>query len=128
MPRSYAEKYLQDIKRTFNYRLSWARRYVECSFGILSNKWRIFYLPIDVNAEFAIDIIKCCCLLHNFVYDHEGLKFEDMLTITGMEELEHDHNLCVNWSVNRYWDALANYFVFEHRQLSWKIESNLLLL
>lgn len=82
-------KYLQDIKRTFNYRLSRARRYVECSFGILSNKWKIFHQPIDVNVEFAIDITKCCCLLHNFVRDRDGFKFDDTLSITGMEDLDY---------------------------------------
>lgn len=119
--RPYAGKYLQDIKRTFNYRLSQARRYVECSFGILSNKWRIFHRPIDVNAEFAIDIVKCR-VLHNFVRDRDGFKFDDTLTITGMEDLEYDNNLYVNRSVNRYWDALANYFVSEHGQIPGKNE------
>lgn len=120
--RPYAGKYLQDIKRTFNYRLSRARRYVECSFGILSNKWRIFHRPIDVNVEFAIDIIKCCCVLHNFVRDRDGFKFDDTLTITGMEDLDYDNNLYVNRSVNRYRDALANYFVSEGGQIPWQNE------
>lgn len=101
------------IKRT-NYRLSQARRYVECSFGILCNKWRIYHRPIDVNVEFAINIVKCCCVLHHFVRDRDGFKFEDSLIIIGMEELEHDNNLYVNRSVKRYRDALANYFVSEH--------------
>ncbi|KAE9534113.1 hypothetical protein AGLY_008849 [Aphis glycines] len=120
--RPYAGKYLQDIKRTFNYRLSRARRYVECSFGILSNKWRIFHRPIDVNVEFAIDIVKCCCVLHNFVRDRDGFKFDDTLTITGMEDLDYDNNLYANRSVNRYRDALANYFVSEDGQISWQNE------
>ncbi|CAI6357997.1 unnamed protein product [Macrosiphum euphorbiae] len=120
--RPYAGKYLQDIKRTFNYRLSRARRYVECSFGILSNKWRIFHRPIDVNVEFAIDIVKCCCVLHNFVRDRDGFKFDDTLTITGMEDLDYDNNLYVNRSVNRYRDALANYFVSEDGQIPWQNE------
>lgn len=67
MLRQYAEKCLPVNKRIFNYRLSRARRYVECSFGILSNKWRIFHRPIDVDVELAIDIVKCCCILH-FVF------------------------------------------------------------
>lgn len=120
--RPYAEKYLQDFKRTFNYRLSRARRYVECSFGILSNKWRIFHRPIDVNVEFAIDIVKCCCVLNNFVHDRDGYKFEDTLTIIGMEDLEYDNNLYVNRSVNRYRDALANYFVSEHGKIPWQMK------
>ncbi|XP_026821718.1 protein ALP1-like [Rhopalosiphum maidis] len=49
MLRPYAGKCLPINKRIFNYRLSRARRYVECAFGILSNKWRIFHRAIDVD-------------------------------------------------------------------------------
>jgi len=72
--------------------------------------------------EFAIDIVKCCCVLHNFVRDRDGFKFDDTLTITGMEDLDYDNNLYANRSVNRYRDALANYFVSEDGQISWQNE------
>lgn len=46
--RPYAGTQLTVQKRVFNYRLSRARRYIECDFGILSNKWRIFHRPLNV--------------------------------------------------------------------------------
>jgi len=49
----YPNKMLTFLKRTYNYRLSRARRIVECTFGILANKWRIFQRPIDVKPDFS---------------------------------------------------------------------------
>lgn len=79
--RPYAGRNLTDKKRIFNYRLSRARRYIECSFGILANKWRIFHRPIDVRKEFAGAIIKTCCVLHNYVRERDGFKLEDTLHV-----------------------------------------------
>ncbi|KAK9688509.1 DDE superfamily endonuclease [Popillia japonica] len=44
-----------------------ARRYVECAFGILSNKWRILHRPLNVSKKLARDIVKACVILHNVV-------------------------------------------------------------
>lgn len=71
--RPYSGKHLSVKQRIFNYRLSRARRYVECTFGILANKWRIFHRHINVSYNFAIDIVKACCILHNFVINRDGL-------------------------------------------------------
>jgi hypothetical protein len=40
---------------------------LKCTFGILSNKWRIFHRPLNVSVEFAEDIVKACTVLHNFL-------------------------------------------------------------
>jgi hypothetical protein len=40
---------------------------VECTFGILANKWRIFHQAIDLEPDFRVSIIKVCCALHNYV-------------------------------------------------------------
>jgi hypothetical protein len=50
-------------KRVLNYRLFRARRYVECVFGILSNKWRIFQRPLNVSPDFTVDIVKACVVM-----------------------------------------------------------------
>lgn len=59
--RPYPSRNLSVTKRIFNYRLSRARRMVECSFGILVSKWRIFNRPLDTSLEFSDIIVKACC-------------------------------------------------------------------
>lgn len=56
--RPFGEKHLSTQKNVFNYRFSRARRFIECTFEIFSNKWRIFHRPLNVSEEFAEDIIK----------------------------------------------------------------------
>jgi hypothetical protein len=65
--RPYPNINLASLKLIYNYRLSTAQRIVECTFEILANKWRIFYRPIDVKPDFFDNIIKACCVLHNYV-------------------------------------------------------------
>ena len=60
---------------------------MECAFGILSNKWRIFQRPLNVSPEFAVDIVKACDVLHNFVRERDGYKFEDALNVTVLEDV-----------------------------------------
>ena len=63
-------------------------------FGILSNKWRIFQRPLNVSPDFAVDIVKACVVLHNFVREKDGYKFEDALTVTGLEDVRHGQSVC----------------------------------
>lgn len=56
--RPYSGRHLTFKKKIFNYRLSRARRYIECAFDILVNKLRIFHKPFNVNMDFAEEIIK----------------------------------------------------------------------
>jgi hypothetical protein len=45
---------------------------VEYAFGILSNKWRIFQPTPNGNPAFAVDIVKDCIFLYNFVGERDG--------------------------------------------------------
>ncbi|CAH4034421.1 unnamed protein product [Pieris brassicae] len=83
--RPYGGHNLSSNKKIFNYRLSRARRYIECTFGILSNKWRLFHRPMNVNIHLAMKIVRSCCILHNFVRSRDGYSYEDTLTVTGFE-------------------------------------------
>ena len=86
--RPYPSKNLSHEKRIYNYRHARARRVVECTFGILSNKWRVLHSVILVHPNFASIIVQCCCVLHNFVRKRDGFLFEDTLSceLQGVQE------------------------------------------
>jgi len=70
--KPFARKDLACAERVFNYRLSRARRCVECAFGILTAKWRLLKKVIETNVNKAERTVRCICLLHNVIIDLEG--------------------------------------------------------
>ncbi|KAK9686017.1 DDE superfamily endonuclease [Popillia japonica] len=78
--RPYTRQNLYISQRAFNYRLTRARRYVECTFGILANKSRVFHSTMLVSEDFAGDTTKAACVLYNFVRRRDGCNFDDSLT------------------------------------------------
>jgi hypothetical protein len=62
---------LDRSKAIFNYRLSRARRVVECAFGICASKWRILEKAIETKVDTGVEIVKCVSLLHNIIIDFE---------------------------------------------------------
>ena len=109
--RPYARKNLNYKKKIFNYRLTRARRFIECSFGIFSNKWRIFHRPLNVDLDLAKSIVKACCTLHNVVRVRDGYMFEDTLCVTGFEDIQE--NAPFGWAGSTVRDKFADYFIGE---------------
>lgn len=58
---------LSIVQEIFNYRISRARLTVECAFGRLVSRFRIFHRPIEVKLCTVDSIIKVCSVLHNFL-------------------------------------------------------------
>ncbi|XP_023935468.2 uncharacterized protein LOC112043965 [Bicyclus anynana] len=123
--RPYSGKHLSVKQRVFNYRLSRARRYVECTFGILANKWRIFHRPINVSYDFAIDIVKACCILHNFVINRDELDtpIEMIIDNSELQPLQQGLNVGSQVvSVNIIRNEYSDYFTSEVGALSWQLK------
>lgn len=87
--RPFGRRNLSIDRKIYNYRLTRARRMVECTFGIMANKWRILHRALDVNLKFCDAIIQACCILHNFVRQRDGVRFEDMLYECSLTEISH---------------------------------------
>ncbi|KAF0706544.1 protein ALP1-like, partial [Aphis craccivora] len=75
--------------------------------------------PIDVKVDFAVDIVKCCCVLHNFVRDRDGFSIDDTLIINGFEEFDIFDNSGTNRNTSLFRDALSYYFMSDEGKLQW---------
>lgn len=118
--RPYGGKSLSISKRVYNYRLSRARRFIECSFGIMTNKWRILHRPLNVSVDMAESILKAICILHNFVRTRDGYTFEDTLTVQGLVPLVATRYTVRSKQVTDIRDGFAEYFVSAEGELPWQ--------
>jgi len=71
--KPYSRRTLDRSKDIFNYRLSRARRVVECASGICASKWGILDKAIETKVDTGVEIVKCIVLLHNIILDVEDL-------------------------------------------------------
>lgn len=122
--KDYSGHNLSVKQRVFNYRLHRARRYVECAFGIMSNKWRIFHRSLNVSKEFSQNIVKACVVLHNIVRARDGYRGQDFLISAGSQVQNLPLNN-VTQSTNKSGmgvrTCFTNYFVSENGQLPWQL-------
>lgn len=112
--KPYSRQRLGIEERIFNYRLSRARRCVECAFGILVSKWRCLKTELQIDPDKVDIVVKCVCLLHNIIVDKEGLSSLDIPAMG----LEPKNNAPVSRRYNNYGrsandarETLKTYFV-----------------
>lgn len=58
-------------KRVFNYRLSRARRIIECAFGTLVRIFQVLASPMKTSLLVNIQVVNACVCLHNFLIIHD---------------------------------------------------------
>lgn len=129
--RPYSKRVLDNIKRIFNYRLSRGRKTIECTFGMMTEKFQVLSTAIRCRDENRInDIIKSVCVLHNYVRKRDGCQYtpqrlEQNVSITGSANptgftppLRAKINNCS--TANALRDYLANYFLTPMASLPWQ--------
>ncbi|XP_060844013.1 uncharacterized protein LOC132923991 [Rhopalosiphum padi] len=108
--RPFPGRGLNSTRQVFNYSLSRARRTVECAFGVLANKWRVLHTTILVEPDFCDDIIKACCVLHNFVRKRDGYNYDEETDVHNLENLT-TRGRNINRSGIDVRDNFADYFM-----------------
>lgn len=67
------------------------------------------------------DIVKVCCVLHNFVRDRDGYKIEDTLSVEGLFDLD-PYKQVPTKKANKLRDKFADYFLSEDGALPWQMD------
>ncbi|XP_057290960.1 putative nuclease HARBI1 [Hydractinia symbiolongicarpus] len=70
----------------FNNHLRRARNQIECAFGRLKARWRILNRCLDVELDFAMNIIYSCFVLHNYCEINKVDVHPDLLQVQMMNE------------------------------------------
>lgn len=115
--RPFPGRTATNTSRIFNYRLSRARKSVECAFGMLTETFMIFESPIRCRTpEVVNNIIKSACVLHNFVRSKEGIPYHTTNVGNGISQrptdlMPHDLTLGPNPSPLSLRKYLNNYFL-----------------
>ena len=76
LTKPFARKDLSSEERVSNYKLSRAKRCVECAVGTLTAKQRLLNKAIEMNANRIERTVRCVCLLHNVIIDTEGTTYD----------------------------------------------------
>ncbi|XP_017471272.1 PREDICTED: uncharacterized protein LOC108362694 [Rhagoletis zephyria] len=79
----------ENSEKVFNYQLSKSRREVENALGHLKARFRRIGKGIDNDIKNATSIIKCCCVLHNFVNERNDSINNNWIQVQTSFEIEH---------------------------------------
>lgn len=136
-PYAKSQNYGQREK-IFNYRLSRARRIIECAFGTLQKKWKIFETRMSFKLQNTETVVLALLALHNFLITEDPNRylqdndpnFDDVRDFEEREngdneeeenehqEVEDDDFHLGNGINNR--NQLADYFLTPNGQVHWQ--------
>ncbi|XP_073401160.1 uncharacterized protein [Dendrobates tinctorius] len=120
MLKPYSSRDLDHTKIIFNYRLTRARRTVECAFGILVSRWHILATAINLKLETVDEVVKACVVLHNFVMarEHPNLDLDDVAPNPLPEFTQYPLRSSVE--VGQMRDQFAAYFISDVGLVEWQ--------
>ncbi|XP_069616266.1 uncharacterized protein [Ranitomeya imitator] len=118
--KPYSSWDLNHTRGIFNYRLTRARRTVECTFGILVSKWRILASAINLKMETVDEVVKACVVLHNYIMAKERPNIELDEPVAHPLPDYHHHPLRSTAEVGHMRDQFAAFFDSDIGRVSWQ--------
>lgn len=132
LKKSGSDNAERNKKEIFNYRISRARLNVECAFGILRSKFRIYDTPMLTDVPNTVKTVKATCVLHNFIrledrphVNESEISQEFRATYQTRKNLTPLSVQTLNCGTHSYDAAavrnnLADYFISDRGKVSWQ--------
>ncbi|KAM4030026.1 uncharacterized protein ACNLHF_022055 [Anomaloglossus baeobatrachus] len=117
--KPYSSRNLNTSRRIFNYRLSRARRYVECTFGLMTAKWRVLLTAMQLKPENVDSVVKACVTLHNFVARQEPLLVDQNDCESHLTSIEY-RSIRSTTAIMQIREQFRQYFVSEQGRIPWQ--------
>lgn len=115
-----------ESKKIYNYRHSRARRVSENAFGILCQKFRIFYRTISLCPKNVDNIVLATCCLHNFLrhdtvacFNEQQPTEENIPSEAVWENLPRVGGNFVN-NAFQVREKFKHYFIFNEGSVPWQ--------
>lgn len=126
--RPYPGKRLEEGRRIFNLRLSRARRISENVFGIMTQRFRVYKRPFELNPDLVDSVIKATCVLHNYLrprvvseaYQEE--RFDDGEGSAALQDLPTSRANRSSDDAFHIRDTFKKYFVSPAGELQWQYD------
>ncbi|XP_060857450.1 uncharacterized protein LOC132935032 [Metopolophium dirhodum] len=126
--RPYPQRVLDNVKRIYNYRISRARKTIECTFGMVCEKFAVLNGPIRIRESENVNfVIKAACVLHNYVRKLEGLPYvstypQDCEPKDQIDVRTTAQNMTINETSSpaALRNYLANYFLTPRGSVPWQ--------
>ncbi len=97
-------------KDAFNYYLLLNRQVIECAFGILVQRWGIFWCPLQMSMDNRGVVVHVTFKLHNICIDNFGMRKPDTLHRGFVSDFSQESDYQVDdWLVPQYTDGLQLY-------------------
>lgn len=118
---------MTSVKRVYNYRVCRCRRVVENAFGILAQRWRVYFRPLTCNIDTVNKIIKATTVLHNYLRCRD-----DTVPITSAEAISESYKKCwksvprlgsqASKEANDIRDKFMAYFNSDEGRVPWQVQ------
>ena len=138
--KPYPQRNLIYQQRIYNYRISRARKCVECGFGIMANKFRVFINPICLQPAKVDVIVLACCSMHNMLrtivpsrYNVADDEINETSPSTSQPTPSGSRSVCATMqparvsarrsatqSAKKFRDTLSEYFLSDAGAVEWQ--------
>ena len=125
--RPYPRKDLDYSKRVYNYRISRARRTVECAFGMLAKKFGVLQTSMETSVEVSESLVKSICVLHNFIQHENNFNYSPSDDVHDATQSSYSNSSLTATRSTRptieamaVRDILKEYFVSPGGALEWQ--------